>query len=133
VALAHPGAHPERHSRIGPGLGATQHHATRGIQRRPSPLAAGIGTLDFVQLEGWNSIPGGYAADFDLRDAPWWLRLLFGTPFIDRFAYPAVVRRGYGWLSPHPGLSADQLGNVPAGWRIRPGDYEAPGSTGQLA
>jgi len=86
-----------------------------------------------VELEGWNSIPEGYGAQFDLRGAAWWLRIWFRTPFVDRFAYPIAVRRGYGFLLPQPGLSANQLGDVPAGWRMRPDDYEAPGSTTYLA
>jgi hypothetical protein len=99
------------------------------------PLTSGryrafdVGTLDAVQLEGWNSIPEGYTAAFDLRSAPRWLRLWFQTPFLDRYAYPIVVRRGYGWLRQHPGLSGEELGRVPAGWRIRPPDYRPPGST----
>lgn len=95
--------------------------------------AFGVGTLDAVRLEGWNSIPERYGADFDLRSAPRWLRLWFHTPILDRYAYPVVVRRGYGWLSPHPGLSANEFGHLPAGWRIRPRDYRPPGSTAYLS
>jgi len=69
----------------------------------------GVGTLVAVELEGWNSIPVGYGAQFDLHGAPWWLRVWFHTPFVDRYAYPAVVRRGFGWLSPQPGLTDAEL------------------------
>ncbi len=47
----------------------------------------GVGTLVAVELEGWNSIPVGYGAQFDLHGAPWWLR----------------------WLSPQPGLTDAEL------------------------
>src|SRR5204862_5863828 len=93
----------------------------------------GVGTLVAVELEGWNSIPVGYGAEFDLHGAPWWLRVWSHTPFVDRFAYPAVVRRGFGWLSPQPGLTVAELGRVPAGWRIRPNGYQSPGSTAELS
>src|SRR6266480_7008406 len=66
-----------------------------------------------VRLTGWNSIPAGYGAEFELDGAPWWLRLWFHAPFVDRFAYPVVVRRGYGWLGRMPGYTDDQLGPVP--------------------
>ena len=75
----------------------------------------GVGTLVAVELEGWNSVPVGYGAAFDLHSAPWWLRVWFHTPVVDRYAYPVVVHRGYGWLSPQPGLTDDELGRVPAG------------------
>ena len=93
----------------------------------------GVGTLVAVELEGWNSIPVGWGASFDLHSARWWLRVWFHTPFVDRYAYPVVVRRGYGWLSPQPGLTDDELGRVPPGWRIRPDGYESPGSTAYLS
>jgi|tagenome__1003787_1003787.scaffolds.fasta_scaffold20945817_2 hypothetical protein len=71
-----------------------------------------------MHLEGWNSIPTGYGASFDLTSAPVWLRVWFSTPFIDRFAYPVAVRRGYATLSPHPGWPTTGRGSVPDGWRV---------------
>lgn len=53
-----------------------------------------------------------------LSRAPWWLRLWFATPFIDRFAYPVVIRRGYARLVAHPGWSDDH-DVVPPGWIVR--------------
>jgi len=41
-----------------------------------------------MHLEGWNHVPVGFGATFDIDAAPWWLRAVFGTPFIDRFAHP---------------------------------------------
>jgi hypothetical protein len=73
-----------------------------------------------VALDGWNRIPAGYGARFDLAAAPWWLRLWAGTPFVDRFAYPRLVRRGLGELTPHPGVPDDARGPVTGGWRVRP-------------
>jgi hypothetical protein len=72
-----------------------------------------------VKLEGWNSIPDGYGASFDLQAAPIWLRIWFRTPFVDRFAYPVMVRRGYAYLRPMPG---HHLGPVSEGWKIAPHD-----------
>jgi hypothetical protein len=83
-----------------------------------------------MRLVGWNDIPSGHGAEFDLEDAPWWLRLWFRTPFIDRFAYPVVVRRGYGWLTPHRGVEPGPIGDV--GWRLRPSGYEPAGSVARL-
>ena len=56
-----------------------------------------------MRLEGWNHVPHGYGATFDIGGAPWWLRAWFRTPFVDRFAYPVLVDRGLGWLTAHPG------------------------------
>jgi hypothetical protein len=81
-----------------------------------------------VRLEGWNHIPEGYGARFNVRSAPRWLRLLFHTPFVDRFAYPLLVRRGHGYLRASPAVPPHQLGSVPPGWRIDPPGYEPPGS-----
>lgn len=87
--------------------------------------------LRLVRLEGWNHIPAGYGARFDVKAAPLWLRMLFHTPFIDRFAYPLLVRRGRGYLQASP-LPPEPLGAVPDGWRIDPPDHEPPGSRAWL-
>ena len=73
-----------------------------------------------MRLVGWNDIPRGYGAQFVLDGAPLWLRVWFRTPFVDRFAYPLVVRRGYGWLTLQPGVGAGRIGDD--GWRLRPPD-----------
>jgi hypothetical protein len=96
-------------------------------------LTVDAGTIHDVQLEGWNSIPEGYGAQFDLRG----VRGGFGFGSERRSSTGShvrvAVRRGYGWLSPDQGLSVDELGGVPDGWRIRPDDHESPGSTAFLA
>jgi len=71
-----------------------------------------------MRLEGWNSVPRGYGATFDLSSAPVWLRIWFAVPLVDRFAYPVAVRRGYGSLTPHPGWPSAGRGDVPDGWRV---------------
>ena len=55
-----------------------------------------------MRLEGWNHIPEGYGARFDVKAAPLWLRFLVNTPFIDSFAYPLLVKRGHGYLRTSP-------------------------------
>jgi len=72
-----------------------------------------------VRLEGWNSIPKGLGARFDLSRAPLCLTAWMATPFVDRFAYPVVVGRGLGYLTAHPG---SRLATLPPdaaarGWR----------------
>lgn len=69
---------------------------------------------------GWSEIPEGYGATFEVSRAPMWLRILHGLPFVDRFAYPLLVARGYGMLRAHPGLLTDALGPVTGGWRVEP-------------
>lgn len=71
-----------------------------------------------VPLTGWSDIPGGYSAHYSVEGAPWWLRVWFRTPFIDRFAYPRLVARGHGILRATPGVAAHQLGFVGPGWRV---------------
>ena len=85
-----------------------------------------------MRLEGWNHVPRGYGADFDVRAAPAWLRLWFRTPFLDRFAYPRMVERGFGYLRPHPGVAPADREEVGPGWRLRPDGYRPPGSMAQL-
>jgi hypothetical protein len=83
-----------------------------------------------VRLTGWNDIPIGYGAHFELRTAPIWLRVLYRTPFLDRFAYPALVRRGLGVLSPHPHWADGEQTTVTGGWRVD--DDTQPGSVSPL-
>lgn len=85
-----------------------------------------------MRLEGWNHIPEGYGARFDVRSAPLWLRCVFHTPFFDRFAHPLMVQRGHGYLRASPEWPQEQLGDVREGWRIDPPDYEPPGSIAWL-
>jgi hypothetical protein len=81
-----------------------------------------------VRLEGWNHVPRGYGADFDLRAAPLWLRAWFRTPFLDRFAHPQLVRRGFAHLTAHPGTAPEDREAIGPGWHLRPDGYQAPGS-----
>ena len=85
-----------------------------------------------MELEGWNRIPVGYMADFDVASAPWWLRLWFHTPFVDRFAYPVMVGRGFGQLTAQPGTTAGDRGPIHGGWKLRPDDFRPPGSVTRL-
>lgn len=83
-------------------------------------------------LPGWDDIPAGYGAQFDLGGAPWWLKLWFSTPFVDRYAYPQVVRRGYGYLAPMPDWPDAARGPITAGWRLRDPGYVTRGSVAEL-
>jgi hypothetical protein len=53
--------------------------------------------VDDVRLTGWDVIPSGYGARFDANAAPFWLRVLFQTPFVDRFAYPHLEQSEDIW------------------------------------
>lgn len=79
-----------------------------------------------MRLVGWNEIPDGYGTWFDISRAPLWLRLWFRTPILDKFARPVAVRRGFGYLTPEPGLAAEQLGDVGPGWQIAPSEPVNP-------
>jgi len=81
-----------------------------------------------MRLAGWNEIPEGYGARFDSASAPGWLRLMHATPFLDRFRYPLLVQRGFGFLGAFPGRSESELGRVSGGWRIDDPDNVTPGS-----
>ena len=76
--------------------------------------------------------PTGYGATFESQSAPWWLRAWFNTPLIDRFAYPLLIRRGFGWLTAFPTTADPHPEPLTHGWRIRPADYLPPGSYGAL-
>lgn len=81
-----------------------------------------------MRLEGWNHIPQGYGATFDVASAPRWLRLWFHTPFVDRFAYPRLVERGLGHLTRQPDCADEDREQVDGGWRVRDPGYMPPGS-----
>jgi hypothetical protein len=85
-----------------------------------------------MRLEGWNHVPEGYGASFDVTAAPLWLRLWFRTPFLDRWAHPVMVRRGFGFLRPHPGVPPEDRAEISGGWRLRPEGYQPPGSVTDL-
>ena len=85
-----------------------------------------------MRLEGWNHVPVGYAADLDVRAAPAWLRAWLRTPFLGRFAYPRMVQRGFGYLTPHPGTEPADREDAGDGWRFRSEDYRPPGSVTHL-
>jgi hypothetical protein len=72
-----------------------------------------------VKIDGWNYIPQGYGLDWDLKQAPWWLRLWFHIPLFDRFAYPVMIRRGHAWLGPFPDWDETHRDLVPEGWQVR--------------
>jgi hypothetical protein len=85
-----------------------------------------------MDLPGWNVIPQGYGARFDVAAAPLWLRTFFRTPLIDRFAYPLMVRRGYGYLAPSPARARNRDPFPSGGWRLEADDYVQPGSVAGL-
>jgi len=85
-----------------------------------------------MRLEGWSQIPDGYGASFDVRSAPLWLRAWFCTPLLDRFAYPRMVKRGFGYLTLQPGVAHEDSGDVGEGWRIRHEANQPPGSVADL-
>lgn len=84
-------------------------------------------TLDMT-LEGWDHIPHGYSAEFDLTGAPLWLRQWFRTPFLDRYAHPLVVARGYAYLTMKDFVPAEEREPVASGWKLREADYRDPGA-----
>ena len=86
-----------------------------------------------MTLEGWDHVPRGYGATFDVSAAPLWLRIWFRTPFLDRFAHPRMVERGCAYLTPMPRFPADQREEVGPGWRLRPEGHRPPGSETYLA
>ena len=81
-----------------------------------------------VKLDGWNSIPRGYGVRLDVDAAPIWLRVLFRTPFIDRFAYPLLVRRGHAYLTPFPSGKGSCEPFPSGGWRREGPNFVPPGS-----
>lgn len=85
-----------------------------------------------MRLTGWNNIPTGYGARFEVRRAPWRLRVLYATPFLDRFAYPLLVRRGLGVLTPHPGWDGAERATITGNWQVRDGADPVAGSVSPL-
>ena len=77
-------------------------------------------------------MPHGYSARFDLNAAPRWLRSWAAVPFIDRFAYPLLVKRGFAYLTAQPILvctaSADEMAR---GWKMEDPNCSIPEVTGR--
>ncbi len=71
-----------------------------------------------VKLEGWNHIPAHSGATFNLTGAPRWLVVMNQIPFVDRFSYPILVRRGYGMLHPDNDGEFDVHAAAAKGWTI---------------
>jgi len=71
-----------------------------------------------MRLEGWNHIPTGYGASFDLSTAPFWLRLLVHVPLLDRVGFPIAVHRGFGSLTRHPDWPDEACEKVTSRWRV---------------
>ena len=84
-------------------------------------------------LEGWNHVPDGCIASFDVVGAPAWLRGLVRIPLLDRFAYPLLVRGGFGFLTVDDLNRFDEASARRLGWQVRPSGYIAPESRARLA
>jgi hypothetical protein len=120
---------------MSPGRNWESRHGITPLVATLCPLLLGVGPrrqTASMRLEGWSHVPLGYGADFDVASAPWWLRLWFRTPFVDRFAYPRLVDRGFGYLTPHPDWTEGPREPVPEGWRMREAGYQPPGSVTYL-
>jgi hypothetical protein len=74
-----------------------------------------------MRLNGWNYIPDGYGMAVDAAAAPVWLRIWFRVPFLDRFSYPIMVKRGLAWLT-RDEHEATRPNDAPPGWRVRSED-----------
>ena len=77
-------------------------------------------------------MPRGYSVRFDEAAAPLWLRVLFRTPFLDRFAHPMMVRRGHAYLTAFPERDGPRDPFPSGGWRLEDPNYVQPGSVTQL-
>lgn len=88
--------------------------------------------MTVVDLPGWNVIPPGHGARFDVAASPLWLRVLFRSPFVDRFAYPLLVRRGHAYLSPFPQGAGNRAPFPSGGWRREDEDRVEPASVARL-
>ncbi len=55
---------------------------------------------------------------WDMTRAPVWLRVWRLIPFIDRFAYPVMVRRHVAYLVPEPAWPEGERDPVPVGWLV---------------
>lgn len=86
-----------------------------------------------VRLTGWNDIPARFGAQFKVQPAPAWLRVLYRTPFLDRFADAALVRRGLGVLSPHSGWTEEDRAAATGGGQVDDGADPVLGSVSLLA
>lgn len=51
-----------------------------------------------MNLLGWSVLPDDCVVEFKFEAGPKWLRILAHTPYFERFAYPAAVKRGLGIL-----------------------------------
>lgn len=69
-------------------------------------------------LTGWDYVPDGYAAEFRWSDAPVFIRAWRHIPFIDRFAYVYMVKRGHVYLRPHEIRITGGVDRVAPPWKV---------------
>lgn len=72
-----------------------------------------------MNLLGWNVLPGDYAAEFKFEDGPRWLKILALTPYFERFAYPAAVKRGLGIIWSNSNRQSEREALESIGWVVQ--------------
>lgn len=66
-----------------------------------------------MRLDGRNNAQKGYGARFDLAFALWWLRAMYRTPLIDRYAHHLLARSDQA--SSHPSATGHHTFSAPTG------------------
>jgi hypothetical protein len=74
--------------------------------------------LPHRSITGWSDIPRGYSAYFDWKSAPIAIRVLSKLPWLDRYAYPFMVKNQLAYLRPHPGFAPSDRAPVPSQWVV---------------
>lgn len=71
-----------------------------------------------MELLGWNLLPDDSAVEFKFEEGPTWLKILALTPYLERFAYPAAVKRGLGILWSNSLGQGKKEALESTGWKI---------------
>jgi hypothetical protein len=75
-----------------------------------------------MSLIGWDDASLNLVTEIDFKSSPFWVRLLALTPFVEKYAYPVAVRRGFGtiWISKDSGVDIDIF--LAQGWLVKSGE-----------
>ena len=91
---------------------STQNYLSQGS------LGAKVNLGGEMELLGWNLLPDDSAVEFKFEEGPTWLKILALTPYFERFAYPAAVKRGLGILWSNSLGQGKKVALESTGWKI---------------
>ena len=79
------------------------------------------GNGGIMSIVGWNDASLNSVTEIDFKNSPFWIRILALTPFIEKYAYPIAVRRGFGTIWFPKDSEVDVSPFLIQGWQVEIG------------